>query len=77
MKKFFLSLTFLTASLLFIPSSGSAVSSTSSDCDAVWIETFTYWANISGDIPFSIRQADFAFHVCNNAGEPQIPQPPQ
>ena len=78
MKKLILSLALLAATSLFVPNSGTAAKSKlTTDCASVRYETFNYWMSMTGDVAFSNHQADFAYHNCNNAGEPEVPQPPQ
>ncbi|RZK39466.1 MAG: hypothetical protein EOO90_18740 [Pedobacter sp.] len=78
MKKLFLSFSLVAVMLLSAPSSKAVVNtSQSSSCDAQWYDTFYYYYSLTNDYYFSYHQADFAYANCINAGEPQVPQPPQ
>lgn len=78
MKKIFLSFSLLAVMLLSAPGSKAVVNtSQSTDCVALWFNTFDFFYSMSGDPYLAVHQADFAYDNCLNAGQPQIPQPPQ
>lgn len=78
MKKLILSFSLLTTAFLFAPNSIVEVkASPTSDCSNVWVDTYNIWIRNGADGQLAIHKADFAYYNCINAGEPQVPQPPQ